>query len=364
MQLADLLTDAHAALFQTSGKAYIQQTGRPAIEQLVFDIMCGGNLRDATETLTRQRISDLNLSMLVLFLNGSHQIPDFTEQVYAIARQALVSRKVSKMERWLAQWILGLTDKATQNVLRSDTRNLDVYLDRYRQVLNQMADQYRAEHGELTGTVELAGAASAQLTWKLMVLLFSAVGAQTMAVRGSDKSIYGKLFEKLILGSLLHALGFTYIQGESSVRQSDKQQPSVFWLSSRGAKRESDATALYNGTHAIRFDLGFIGSGNTEISLDKVSRFERYLELKGTHYRVTTIIIVDRVGKGSRIPELARELDGYIVQMSASYWPITVARILEQVLGWHHPVLSMTEAEFETWLQDSLRAAPLADWLG
>jgi hypothetical protein len=42
-----------------------------------------------------------------------------------------------------------------------------------------------------------------------------------MAVRGSDKSIYGRLFEKLILGTLLHALGFMYIEDESSVSQND-----------------------------------------------------------------------------------------------------------------------------------------------
>jgi hypothetical protein len=137
----------------------------------------------------------------------------------------------------------------------------------------------------------------------------------------------------------------------------------VFWSVSRGTKRESDATALYKATHAIRFDIGFIGSGNTEISLDKVSRFERYLNLKGTRYRVTTNIIVDRIGKGSRIQELAREIDGYIVQMSASYWPITVAGILDEILGWPHPVLRMSETEFETWLKTSLREAPLTNWI-
>ncbi len=48
------------------------------------------------------------------------------------------------------------------------------------------------------------------------------------------------MFEKLILGTLLSIFGFRLINPEDS-----SQNNKVFWLSSRGDKRESDATLLY-----------------------------------------------------------------------------------------------------------------------
>ena len=35
------------------------------------------------------------------------------------------------------------------------------------------------------------------------------------------------------------------------------------------------ASALIKAGHGVRFDIGFIGRRNPEISLDEVSRFER-----------------------------------------------------------------------------------------
>jgi len=68
--------------------------------------------------------------------------------------------------------------------------------------------------------------------------LLNTVGSQTLTIRGSDKSTNGKLFEKLVLGSLLSILGFTY---ETTQKIGER----VFWLSSQSEKRESDATLIY-----------------------------------------------------------------------------------------------------------------------
>src|SRR3990172_192510 len=106
-----------------------------------------------------------------------------------------------------------------------------------------------------------------------MKSLIKTIGAQTLAIRGSEKSAYGKLFEKLVLGSLLHILGFKHIAPPP------QEYEKVFWLSSRNEKRESDATLLYELGQGVRFDIGFIGRGNPEISLDKVTRFEREISL-------------------------------------------------------------------------------------
>lgn len=140
-------------------------------------------------------------------------------------------------------------------------------------------------------------------------------------------------------------------------------QTNVFWLSSRGEKRESDATLLYGHGKAVRFDIGFIGPGNPEISLDKVTRFERALELSGEGYAVETIIIVDRIGRGSRIEDLARRVNGYIVQMSAAYWPKAVARILQATIGFQHPLATIPDSEVEAFLRTQLASAPLEEFI-
>ena len=62
----------------------------------------------------------------------------------------------------------------------------------------------------------------------------------------------------------------------------------------------------------MRFDIGFIGRGNPEISLDKVTRFERVISLQGAHFYLATIILVDRIGANSRIETLAQAVEGTI----------------------------------------------------
>src|SRR5690606_14779641 len=103
------------------------------------------------------------------------------------------------------------------------------------------------------------------INWLFMIYLLNTIGSQTLTIRGSDKSTYGKLFEKLVLGSLLHVMGFDF------QKSGELENPNrVFWLSSNDDDRESDATLLYEAGKGVRFDIGFIGRGNTEISLDKV----------------------------------------------------------------------------------------------
>jgi len=174
------------------------------------------------------------------------------------------------------------------------------------------------------------------------------IGAQTLAIRGSDKSTFGKLFEKLILGTLLSLLGFEL------VKPNDISKPkNVFWLSST-EKRESDATLLYSPGKAVRFDIGFIGRGNPEISLDKVSRFEREIELGRSKWYVNTIIIVDRIGKNSRIEALAKRINGRIVQMSGAYWALEIAKILKSSFGYKNEILDLNRAELGNYLKKKL----------
>ncbi len=170
--------------------------------------------------------------------------------------------------------------------------------------------------------------------------------------------MYGKLFEKLILGSLLTLLGFERIDPDKSIK-ADK----IFWLSQRKDKRESDATLLFRPGIGARFDIGFIGPGNSEISLDKVSRFEREMDFgRQTHY-MSTIIIVDRIGEGSRIVELADRIDGSIIQMSMTYWVKMAAEILHRKLGFNHQLLKMPNEESLEYIRSQIQSIDLASFI-
>ena len=362
---SDLIPPASLKLLTGSGAELIQQIGLDVVRNIIFDILTGKNVRDSTETLTRSRITALNLATTTLFLKGAASSPDFISQLPYLASEALTRKGLTKPERWFAQWILGLTDKAFQNVLRDDKTQIDTYRDRYIEACNEIIQNYEQEYGKLIGTLHLNQDISSEenispieapIDWLLMTYLLNTIGSQTLTIRGSDKSTNGKLFEKLVLGSLLSILGFTY-------DSTHKVGEGLFWLSTQNEKRESDATLLYQIGQGIRFDIGFIGRGNPEIVLDKVTRFEHEEFLENRHFYMATIIIVDRVGKDTRILDMAHNIGGDVVQMSASYWPQNVAQVLNRTLGFEHELLHMNQIEVEAFLKAKLNEVPLMQFV-
>jgi len=231
------------------------------------------------------------------------------------------------------------------------------YRDQYVDVCRSVIEASSRDYGSLSGSINLGASDKAQINWLFMVYLLNTIGAQTLAMRGSEKSAYGKLFEKLILGSLLCILGFEHVAypPDKSTR--------VFWLSSTDGKRESDATLLLAPGKGVRFDIGFIGRGNTEISLDKVSRFEREISMGQSKYYMDTIILVDRVGPDSEIENIARDVGGTIIQMSAAYWPQQVARRLNDELGFQHALLTMSMSDIGPYLKKQLAKVPLEQFV-
>jgi hypothetical protein len=357
-QLSSLMSPAALELLSASGSAVVQQIGIDVVRSVILDVLIGRNIRDSTEILTRRRITTLNLAMVNLFLAGAATSADFVDRLPYLAASILTRKRLTKTERWIARWTLGLTDEAFQNVLRDSPDALANYRDSYIQTCQQVIASYRQEHGELTGEIVLDSGAKAELNWLFLTYLLNAVGAQTLTIRGSEKSAYGKLFEKLVLGSLLHILGFEYVPSNQP-----KQFRREFWLSSQGEKRESDATLLYQAGKGVRFDIGFIGRGNPEISLDKVTRFEREISLGRSRWYMATIILVDRIGERSRIQELAQQIGGTIIQMSGGYWPQQVARTLSHVLGLKHPLVDMDEPEIPDFLRTRLNEVPLNEFI-
>jgi hypothetical protein len=356
--LSELISPQALELLSASGSNLVKQIGMDVVRGVVFDVLTGKNLRYSTEVLTRRRIAALNLATVDLFLKGSAKSDDFVEQLPDLAAEILLRKHLSKTERWLSQWMLGLNDKAFQNILRDDPDGLAEYRDRYINACAEAIATHTQQNGSLKGEIELDNGVKAQVNWLLMAYLLNAIGAQTLAIRGSEKSSYGKLFEKLVLGSLLHILGFKHI------KLPPQELDGVFWLSSREERRESDATLLYRAGKGVRFDIGFIGRGNPEISLDKVTRFEREISLGRSTYYMATIILVDRIGANSRIERLAEEVEGTIIQMSAGYWPQQVARVLNKKLGFKHYLVDARLEDIDSYISKALRNVPLEDFIG
>ena len=325
---------------------------------VVLDVLSGRNLRDSTEMLTRQRLALINAATVQMLLKGSAVQSNFVEKLPEIAERIMAQKRLSKDERWIAQWILGLTDKASQNVLRDDASLLAEYRKRYETIYKNTIAEAIIQYGTLGGKITLNDEYVSDLSWKFMLYLLGMIGAQTLTIRGSEKSVYGKLFERLVLGSILHILGFEYT-GTNSATKFRRE----FWLSSQGERRESDATALWEAGKGARFDIGFIGRGNPEISLDKVTRFAREIELGRSTWYMATIIIVDRIGRGSKIKNLALKADGNIVQMSMAYWPKEVAGILNERLGFEHPLVKMPRTEIKSYLSEAIKTVPLESFL-
>lgn len=356
--LSELMSPEALQLLSASGTDLVKQIGMDVVRGIVFDVLTGKNLRDSTEVLTRRRIAALNLAMIRLFMSGATLANDFATQLPHLATQLLTTGHLNKTDRWLAQWVLGLTDKAYQNVLRDNPEALIAYRDQYIAACRNVIASNTRDYGEIRGHLALNSGVKAEVNWLFLTYLLNTVGAQTLAIRGSEKSAYGKLFERLILGALLHILDFEH------VAPPPPRFERVFWLSSQGEKRESDATLLYEPGKGVRFDIGFIGRGNPEISLDKVTRFEREIEMGRSRFYMATIILIDRIGRNSSIESLATRVDGTIIQMSASYWPQQVARVLNQTFGLKHALVDMPQDLVGGFLRDKLAQVPLEDFIG
>jgi hypothetical protein len=347
VNLADLLPKNFDALLESKGATFIKRAGAENVRRVIVDVLCGNNLRASTEHLTRLRLGKINAATLMVYLLGWQVAKDFSRQIPHMAFESLAGR-ATKAEKALCQWMIGLTEKGFQNVLRDDKLQLKKYTESFAENLNRLAAETTRDSGELQCRIEFANGKKSILDWHDMLSLFCTIGSQTLAIRGSEKSTYGKLFERLVLGSVLSALGF------EQTGYPPRKTKRVFWLSSKMGEREADATLLVAPGQAIRFDLGFIGRGNPEITKDKVSRFEREMEINEQKFHSATCIIVDRVGEGSSLQEHARRAGAKVIQMSMSFWPLELAQWLSDNFGHKSDILRCPTADVPAHLKEKL----------
>jgi len=255
-----------------------------------------------------------------------------------------------------------LTDKLADNVLRGDAEQLPKYLASFEAAITDSADRILEDCGRISMQFAMPGIGKStkNLNWSDITRLTTAIGCAALTIRGSDKSIYGKIFERLVLGSVLSILGFDFVKRDDS-----ESKKMVFWLSDSTADRECDATAIINPGKIVRFDIGFIGKGNPEITKDKISRFSRALEMEGRRTSSKSIIIVDRLPKKGSTEISAAGIGTEIVQMSYKYWPRELAaKLWKWDSKYSHPLLTMKESEMGGYLTHSIESVNIEDFVG
>jgi len=360
--IASLFPESAKVLLSGTGKQFIERLGLETIRHAIVSVMMGENLRTQTEPLSRRRIAQISGALITMFAKGNHEIENFGEKLSDLAyKQMCSSRKNDVCSQWPAQWFLGLTGKSIQNVLRSNQETTKTYIDDFESAVRDAAKNCKHDYGNCTmklGFVQDGAGVTTELTWEDIIRLTTAIGSQTLTIRGSDKSMYGKLFERLILGSLLSVLGFTRVNPTTNQKNSG-----VFWLSDSSDNRESDATLLVKPGKLARFDIGFIGPGNPEISKDKLSRFAREIETSKGTAASTTFIVVDRLPRTGKTLAAAQKVGAEIVQMSMQYWPKELAQLLGKRLGIKHELQIMPENEIKSYLTQKLSTIQIQDFL-
>ena len=139
-----------------------------------------------------------NASMLVTFLKASNQIDDLVGKSAKMIAEELGTKRLSREKKLYLTWLAGLTEKSIQNVLRGhEQEDLKKYLEELENSLKESAQKAKLTFGTLSGNLNL-GKEVNTISWESLLFLFNAIGAQTLAIRGSEKSMYGKLFEKFI----------------------------------------------------------------------------------------------------------------------------------------------------------------------
>jgi hypothetical protein len=238
----DLFPEKGKLILSGSGRDFIEKLGVETVRQLTLDILCGENIRTQTEQLTSRRVAIASGAMVALFAKGWQGVENFTDQLSDMALSQLKSSRRSDKELiWPANWLIGLTGKGVQNVLRDNPAAQEKYIQDFEAALEEASQKCEEDFGSIRmflGLIEdESGKVYRNLEWRDIIRLTTAIGCATLTIRGSDKSTYGKLFERLVLGSVLHILGFQYIENPSS-----PIIERVFWLSDNSNLRECDGT--------------------------------------------------------------------------------------------------------------------------
>lgn len=253
------------------------------VRSIVLTILLGKNYRSITEKATRLEIS-VFMSWL---LSVCHRANIAFGNEWLIELQIECVKQKELESRWLRVWLMGLALKTTQN--------LGLHLNGYEEYLRKI----KSESDVL---VEKVGTTSIQLLTNNLspktlsigdsVWMLQVSGAAVLTLRGSTKSTIGKLLERAIARACLSALGL------QEGKHFDINLPADIEVA-----REIDAEILTSRGKA-RMDVALIGTGNQEVSDDKLNRVGK-----------NGIVLVDKIGSKSNVPKNAADAGVRLIQI-------------------------------------------------
>ncbi len=260
------------------------------VREIVRALFTGQNYRSLTEKPTRQAISVyagwiLNLTHRS-YLSFGHE---WKENLLK-----LVSRRgASQAEKWLKLWLLGLTQKTAVNLGVKSNMHQD-----YQRFVNVATEEVVGQLEWRPSTIELSTEElqRVSLSPSDSIWLLQIAGAAVLTIRGSKKAIAGKRLEKAIARAALNVLGLT--------------EDEHFWLNierDQEVDREIDAEIITRRGR-IRMDIALIGTGNQEVSEDKLGRVERH-----------GIVLVDILGPKSQVPKNAARHEIKVIQLRNNF---------------------------------------------
>ena len=356
MSIFDNYNDLGKNTITSTRADFTKSVGIEGTKDIIKSVLLGGNVRDVTEFITQRRLLNSYASLFKLFSEDlSSTSTNISEYTQLISEDL---KKAKNDERIFDLWLMGLTKKGFDNIVRGK-ENIQQYGDSFAFSTQEAICDFEEQFGTLSGKLKL-GDKEIDVNWATLSLMFIAIGSQTLTIRGSSKSMNGKMFEKLVLGSLLSIMGFTYcVVPPTSISPEQK----LFWLSNMDEnERETDATIVYNSI-AISIDIGFIGKGNPEITLDKVTRFGTYKQFGGINHDMSTIIIVDTVGENSDLFNKASRVNGSVLQMKHIDWVVQFSNLICEKYNITHPLQKIEQVNLQAFLTQELEKIDVSKFL-
>jgi hypothetical protein len=268
-----------------------------SIRQAVLHLMTGGNYRDITERVVREKLHIYH-SWLLQIVHSARK-----EYGKTWAQKLLTNlNKAQNKEKILTDmrvWLLGLTHKTTQNLALSkkDTDEISAFVNNMLSLCYEVSENRQWSGGAITLDLRNDSANSVEKLDLVESLWFlQMVGATSLTVRGSNKAVYGKRLERAFLRAGLELLGL--------------QLNENCWLNighDEEVDREADGE-VETKRGRIRIDIGLIGEGNQEVPEDKLNRVGR-----------NGIVIVDRLGRQSAVLNTAQRLSVKVVQIRHNF---------------------------------------------
>lgn len=335
---------------------FTETVGSDGMKDIIRKVLIGGNVRDTTEFITQRRLLSSYAATYELYIKYlQDEITELPKFVQTISDEYTRARNNHQKTFYL--WMLGLTKKGFDNIVRD---NFTDYQKSFLASIQDTEEDITKHFGELSGTIKLDGK-EIPVNWSFVLLLSLCLGSQTLTIRGSAKSMNGKLFEKLLLGTLLTIMGFHFLPEPPLT--GFKKTEKLFWLSNMDEnERETDATLVFNEI-AISIDIGFIGKGNPEISLDKVTRFNRYKQISGIDHKMKTIIIVDTIADNSDLIHKAKRVDGVVLQMIKPDWTISFAEEVCKIFNFDHPLQHKKVIELDAYFKSEMKHISVNNFL-